>query len=165
MTDTSATQTSYMAGMIVMPSHDEGSMDGLDVSDFDLSAPPSQHGSNNTDEKLERVSNDSDTEEEVVGEINFQSSHFNGDSSEEDEKLFTQGLSFPEPSDQASPGLASTVVQAVAKNISSLGIMGQSLLANVISANTVPQTIRRESSPTNSEESDDFEMISQDDVS
>lgn len=163
--DTSMTQTSYTAGMIVMPSHDDGSTDGLDVSDFDISAPPSQYGNHNLDEKQGQVLDESDTDEEVVGEINFQSSHFNGDSSEEEEKLFAQGLSFPEPSEQVSAGLASTVVQAVAKNITSLGVMGQSLLANVISTGAAPQSNRREPSPTTSEESDDFEMITQDDLS
>ena len=158
-----------------MPSHDEGSTDGLDVSEFDLaaSAQPSQKSeSQYTKRALDPDL--SDTDDEDIAGIHFQSSHFNGDSSEEDEKAFTQGLTFSEVGQSTSKTkepapppqgigemLTTSVMQAVSKNISNLGAMGQSLLSTVISSGT-----KKKEERTSSEDSEeDFEMISQDDLS
>lgn len=174
--DSSNTQTSFTTGVSVMPSHDEGSTDGLDVSEFDLAAsaqsPPQKSESQYTKRTLDPDL--SDTDDEDIAGIHFQSSHFNGDSSEDDEKAFTQGLTFSEvgqtsaktkESEAAPQGigemLTASVMQAVSKNISNLGAMGQSLLSTVISSGTKKQEER-----TSSEDSEeDFEMISQDELS
>ncbi|XP_069683525.1 reticulophagy regulator 3-like [Periplaneta americana] len=197
--DSSNTQTSFTTGVSVMPSHDEGSTDGLDVSEFDLaSSTPSTSAPSQQQKKSEsqqhsvhsRLDPDlSDTDDEDIAGINFQSSHFNGDSSDEDEKAFTQGLTFSEVGQSTqSPAsvakarehpapsgigemLTSSVMYAVSKNISSLGAMGQSLLSTVISSGTKQpepkkQALRRRDERSSSDESEeDFEMISQDDLS
>lgn len=194
--DSLATQTSFVTGMNVMPSHEEGSTDGLDISDFDLSAPPSQHGNNgdNLRTKQEQALEieHSDTDDDDIGEIHFQSSHFNGDSSEEEEKDFVQGLSFDAPETDKTSGppskanvsgglsdiLASTAVQAVARNIADITAMGQSLISTVIGSGAVPEASVHNRPQANvssvkpsdqcsssSSDSDDFEMISQDDLS
>ncbi|XP_049777387.1 reticulophagy regulator 3-like [Schistocerca cancellata] len=195
--DSLVTQTSFVTGMNAMPSHEEGSTDGLDISDFDLSAPPSQHGTNDGDlrTKQELEIEHSDTDEDDIGEIHFQSSHFNGDSSEEEEKDFVQGLSFDaaeadktagHPSKATVSGglsdiLTSTAVQAVARNIADITAMGQSLISTVIGTGAASvqeasaQTPRQQSNvssvkpsdqcSSSSSDSDDFEMISQDDLS
>ncbi|KAJ9575732.1 hypothetical protein L9F63_007378 [Diploptera punctata] len=174
--DSSNTHTSFTTGVGVMPSHDEGSTDGLDVSEFDL-ATSAQSPTQKSEPQYSKKALDpdiSDTDDEDIAGIHFQSSHFNGDSSDEDEKAFTQGLTFSEVGQSssktkepvASPQgigemLTASVVQAVSKNISNLGAMGHSLLSTVISSGTKKQEER-----TSSEDSEeDFEMISQDELS
>ena len=158
-----------------MPSHDEGSTDGLDVSEFDLAAS-AQSPSQKPDPQYNKQALDpdlSDTDDEDLAGIHFQSSHFNGDSSDEDEKAFTQGLTFSEVGQSSKTKalasapqgigemLTASVMQAVSKNISNLGAMGQSLLSTVISTGT-----KKPEERTSSEDSEeDFEMISQDDLS
>ncbi|XP_068082467.1 reticulophagy regulator 3 [Anabrus simplex] len=164
---------------------EEGSTDGLDISEFDLSAPPSVHSTNNHESnynertRLDPDSSDTDDDGNVGSEeqIRFQSLHFNRDSSEEEELAFAHGLAFTENSSvptQTVPTattagltemLTSTAVQAVSKNIANLGAMGQSLLSTVLSGGshlTIQEPNRDESS---SGESEDFEMISQEDLS
>lgn len=177
-----------------MPSHDEGSTDGLDVSEFDLatlahSSPLQQLKESDTPQHTKRAMDPdySDSDEEDIGGIHFQSSHFNGDSSDEEEKAFAQGLTFSEvsqsvqnpssvrkTSDSAPVGtgvtLTSSVMHIVSKNISNLGAMGQSLLSTVISSGTKQQELnkraaRRRDERASSDDSEDFEMISQDDLS
>jgi hypothetical protein len=178
-----------------MPSHDEGSTDGLDVSEFDLAtsaqSPPQQQKKYDNPQYIKQTLDPdfSDSDEEDIAGIHFQSSHFNGDSSdEEEEKAFTQGLTFSEVSQlaqnpsslrktsESAPGgigeiLSSSVMHIVSKNISNLGSMGQSLLSTVISSGTEQQEPKKQAvwqqderaSSDDSEE--DFEMISRDDLS
>ncbi|XP_021917955.1 reticulophagy regulator 2-like, partial [Zootermopsis nevadensis] len=101
--DSSNTQTSFTTGVSAMPSHDEGSTDGLDVSEFDLatvahSSPVQQLKESDTPQRTKRAVDPdfSDSDEEDIAGIHFQSSHFNGESSDEEEKAFTQGLTFSE---------------------------------------------------------------------
>lgn len=192
----------------------EGSTDGLDISEFDLSAPPSVHSTNNhsinNHFNPERDSDGSDTDEDVQM-MRFQSLHFNRDSSEEEELAFARGLAFTEDTSATRPAtyrrnmkylednsrsttlvqglntstssgaaavsnislsemLTSQAVQAVAKNFASLGSMGQSLISTVLSAGiqksvqeTEKQSITRDDS--SSGESEEFELISSDDLS
>lgn len=176
-----------------MPSHDEGSTDGLDVSEFDLatvahSSPVQQLKESDTPQRTKRAVDPdfSDSDEEDIAGIHFQSSHFNGESSDEEEKAFTQGLTFSEVgqsrqnpssvrkiSESAPAGsgetLTSSVMHIVTKNISNLGAMGQTLLSTVISSGTKQQESRgragRQDERVSSDDSEDFEMISQDDLS
>jgi hypothetical protein len=169
-----------------MPSHDEGSTDGLDVSEFELTTAQSQpqkmygspqHIKHHFDPDV------SESDEEDIAGIHFQSSHFNGDSSDEEEEGFAQGLKFSgvSPSSQnplsvrktseAAPAdmgeiVTSSVMNAVSKNISNLGAMGQSLLSTVISSATKQREQRKQVEQSSSDDSEeDFEMISQDDLS
>ncbi|PSN34507.1 hypothetical protein C0J52_13397 [Blattella germanica] len=181
--DSSNTQTSFTTGVSMMPSHDEGSTDGLDVSEFDLAAsaqspePPQSLPKTEKKPDTRRALDPdfSDTDDEDVAGIHFQSSHFNGDSSDEDEQAFTQGLTFSEVGQQHPPPktkkdsapqgigemLTSSVMQAVSKNISSLGAMGQTLFSTVTRSGT-PKKEERMSSEDSEE---DFEMVSRDDLS
>lgn len=177
-----------------MPSHDEGSTDGLDVSEFDLAtvaqlSPLQQLKESDTAQHTKRALDPdfSDSDEEDIAGIHFQSSHFNGESSDEEEKAFTQGLTFSEVSQSAqnpssvmktsesTPAgtgetITSSVMHLVSKNISNLGAMGQSLLSTVISSGTKQQeskkrAAQRQDERVSSDDSEDFEMISQDDLS
>jgi hypothetical protein len=127
----------------------------------------------------------SDSDEEDIAGIHFQSSHFNGESSDEEEKAFTQGLTFSEvrqsaqnpptvrktiePASAGTGETVTSVMHLVSKNISNLGAMGQSLLSTVISTGTKQelkkQATRRRDERASSDDSEDFEMISQDDLS
>lgn len=192
--DSSATQTSFTTGMSVMPSHDEGSTDGLDVSEFDLAAsphsPPHQQKKSDTLQQPKQALDPdfSESDEEDTAGIRFESSHFNGDSSDEEEKAFTQGLTFSEvtqlPQNQSSVKdtsqlaptgfggmLTSSVMHAVSKTIPTLGVMGQSLLSTVVSSGTKQQELKKQAVCQRHERmysddsEDDFEMVSQDDLS
>ncbi|XP_063232680.1 reticulophagy regulator 3-like [Bacillus rossius redtenbacheri] len=165
------TQTSFSAGVNAMPSHDDGSVDGLDESEFDLPAPGPAETLGRAERRLDPEASDSD--EDDVAEIQFQSSHFNGDSSEEEEEKLARGLSFSDerprqeaPRQSLGGMLASTVVGAVSKNMSSLGLMGQSLLSTVVGGLSTgrAQTPGRDEE-VSSGDSDDFEMISEEDYS
>jgi hypothetical protein len=177
-----------------MPSHDDGSTDGLDVSEFDLAAsphsPPQQQKKSDTVQCTKQTLDPdfSDSDEEDTAGIHFQSSHFNGDSSDEEEKAFTQGLTFSEvgqlpqnpsslkeTSELAPTGfgemLTSSVMHAVSKTIPNLGVMGQSLLSTVVTSGLKQQDSKKQAASqryehTYSDDSeDDFEMVSQDDLS
>nr|CAD7196088.1 unnamed protein product [Timema douglasi] len=185
--DSTGTQLSLGADVGMMPSHD--SIDGLDVSEFEISAPTSLLPDTG---RLERQLDPdaSDTDDEDIAGIQFQSSHFNGDSSEEEEKAFTQGLTFTDNQqnvDNQAAGkakidtvagstslgemLKSTVVQAVTKNITDLGVMGQSLFSTVMNSGVSRATTPAKKSTnvedilSSDDDSDDFEIISQDDLS
>jgi hypothetical protein len=171
-----------------MPSHDEESTDGLDVSEFDLATSaqsPQKMYENPQHIKCHFDPEFSESDEEDIAGIHFQSSHFNGDSSEEEEKAFTQGLKFSDvskssknprkTSESASADigkmLTSSVMHVVSKNVSSLGAMGQSLLSTVIGSGTKQEkqrqrAVHQQDEQTSSDDSEeDFEMISQDDLS
>lgn len=193
--DSSNTQTSFTTGVSVMPSHDEGSTDGLDVSEFDLATsaqspiPQPQKRCESPQHIKQTLGPDSsESDEEDIAGIHFQSSHFNGDSSDEEDKAFTQGLTFSDIShssqnpssvrktSESAPAdigemLTSSVMHVVSKNISNLGAMGQSLLSTVIGsgANQREQrkpAVQQKDEQTSSDDSEeDFEMVSQDDLS
>lgn len=192
--DSSATQTSFTTGMSAIPSHDEGSTDGLDVNEFDLASsphsPPQQQKKSDSQQHTKQILDPdfSESDEEDTAGIHFQSSHFNGDSSDEEEKAFTQGLTFSEvsqlPQNQSSVKetsqlaqtgfggmLTSSVMHAVSKTIPSLGVMGQSLLSTVVTSGTKEQELKKEAvcrryERTYSDDSeDDFELVSKDDLS
>lgn len=177
-----------------MPSHDEGSTDGLDVSEFDLAAsphsPPQQQKKSDTPQHSKQTLDPdfSDSDEEDTAGIHFQSSHFNGDSSDEEEKPFTQGLTFSEvshlPQTQSSVKetshlaqtgfggmLTSSVMHAVSKTIPTLGAMGQSLLSTVVNSETQQQEPKKQAvcqqyeRMYSDDSEDDFEMVSKDDLS
>jgi hypothetical protein len=184
--DSSNTQTSFTTGVSAMLSHDDGSTDGFDVSEFDLSTAQSQpwkmyegrqHIKHNFDPEV------SESDDESIEGIHFQSSHFNGDSSDEELEAFTQGLMFSGVShssqnpfsvrktSESAPAdvgemLTSSVMNAVSRNISNLGAMGQSLLSTVISSATKQKEQLKQVEQASSDDSEeDFEMISQDDLS
>ncbi|KAK7864537.1 hypothetical protein R5R35_007312 [Gryllus longicercus] len=134
--------------------HDDGSTDGLDMSEFDLSAPPSLGGSttnshtNNSNHHLpaqaaiprgglrrrhDLTVDDSDSDDEVGDGIHFQSHHFNQDSSEEEEQAFVQGLVFSEPVSSTASGTTTNSTQAAPST--SLGEMLTSSAANIVSKN------------------------------
>lgn len=174
-----------------MPSHDEGSTDGLDVNEFDLaSSPPQQQKKSDPAQHTKQTLDPdfSESDEEDTAGIHFQSSHFNGDSSDEEEKAFTQGLTFSEvshlPRNQSSVKetselaqtgfggmLASSVMHAVSKTIPTLGVMSQSLLSTVVTSGTKEQELKKQAVCQQYERlysddsEDDFEFVSKDDLS
>jgi hypothetical protein len=178
-----------------MPSHDEGSTDDLDVSEFDLatsaqSPPPQPQKIYESPQHIKRTLDPdfSESDEEDIAGIHFQSSHFNGDSSDEEDKAFTQGLTFSDVSHSSqnpssvrkasvsAPAdigemLTSSVMHVVSKNISNLGAMGQSLLSAVIGSEAKQgerrkQAVQQQDERTSSDDSEEeFEMVSQDDLS
>jgi len=180
--------------MSAMPSHDEESTDGLDVNEFDLASsphsPPQQQKKSDPQQHTKQILDPdfSESDEEDTAGIHFQSSHFNGDSSDEEEKAFTQGLTFSEvsqlPQNQSSVKetsqlaqtgfggmLTSSVMHAVSKTIPTLGVMSQSLLSAVVTSGTKEQELKKEAvcqryeRMYSDDSEDDFELVSKDDLS
>lgn len=95
-------------------------------------------------------------------DINFDSTHFNGDSSSEEEKLLGTGLRFT--SDQIDSGLDKTgAITVLGGVLSNFATVSSSFVTNtVISAITKPPAnpVERKNSSSDSE----FEIINSDDV-
>ncbi|KAJ8984833.1 hypothetical protein NQ317_013033 [Molorchus minor] len=95
------------------------------------------------------LSSDSDSEHR---EIHFDSAHFNGDTSSEEENLLAKGMQFS--SDTIEPTKAGP---ALANVLSNFAALGGTLMANVLKSNPVPE---RKDSSSDSE----FEVINTDDI-
>lgn len=151
MTLLDSATNSLASGISTMPSYlDVETQD--DIQEEDLIP---NRGAQFTSLNQGELSSDSDSEHR---EINFDSTHFNGDSSSEEEKLFGKGLAFGELKDTVAP-TAKMTESKLGGMLSNLAIMGSSLLTSALTS-TVKQPIEKENSSSDSE----FEIINKDDV-
>ncbi|KAB0794585.1 hypothetical protein PPYR_11424 [Photinus pyralis] len=138
---------SLISGLMSMPSHldAEGSLDGLEEEDleFNMRAKPSAAISYTPGE----ISSDSDSDHKGMS---FESSHFNRDSSSEDENLYSKGLRFSEaPKSDPEPGTSQLTI------LSNLTAIGSSLITTVLKSGGTPK--RKDSDS-------DFEIIYEDEI-
>lgn len=141
-----------------MPSYldAEGSLDGLDDDDLDLvkniqGATPTNDSSDSSDNEHK--------------DIKFESSHFNRDSSSDEEHNYEQGLTFSEldTTDKQQKSNVSFTQQLSSDILSNLGSMGSSLVSTVLktaaSSNAPAAKITKRS-----DSDSDFEIINPDDI-
>ncbi|KAB0797219.1 hypothetical protein PPYR_08213 [Photinus pyralis] len=122
-----------------------GSLDGLEEEDleFNMRAKPSAAISYTPGE----ISSDSDSDHKGMS---FESSHFNRDSSSEDENLYSKGLRFSEaPKSDPEPGTSQLTI------LSNLTAIGSSLITTVLKSGGTPK--RKDSDS-------DFEIIYEDEI-
>ncbi|KRT83201.1 hypothetical protein AMK59_4528, partial [Oryctes borbonicus] len=131
--------SSLINGINSMPSYleAEGSLDGLDEEDLVPNVKPSS-----TLHTPEDNSTDSDSDDK---NIKFDSMHFNGDSSSDDEKHYTVGLRFSEVLEgaESTSRLDEKKAQSIALGIlSNLTTVGTSIMSNVMSSINVDKPKR-----------------------
>ncbi|GLV32440.1 hypothetical protein CBL_00851 [Carabus blaptoides fortunei] len=153
---------SFISGVTSMPSYleAEGSLDGLEEEDLEFTtrnipaATPSNYST--------------DTSDSEHKDIKFEASHFNRDSSTDEEHNYEQGLTFPEldmtdkQTDKSTTAVSFTQ-QLSADILSNLGTMGSSIVSTVLktAAATAPPAAR----VTKRNDSDsDFEIIDSEDI-
>lgn len=135
---------SLISGLMSMPSHldAEGSLDGLEEEDleFNMRAKPISYTPG-------EISSDSDSDHKGMS---FESSHFNRDSSSEDENLYSKGLRFSEaPKSDSEPATSQLTI------LSNLTAIGSNLITTVLKLGGMP----------NRKDSDsDFEIIYEDEI-
>uniref|UniRef100_A0A1B6EMX1 RETREG1-3/ARL6IP-like N-terminal reticulon-homology domain-containing protein n=1 Tax=Cuerna arida TaxID=1464854 RepID=A0A1B6EMX1_9HEMI len=138
------TSSDIVSGLVVMPSHEEDSLGNLSDLEPGASLLP-----------LDTV-DDSDSNPDDH-QIQFQSGHFNGDSSS-DEEAFSKDLEFTETEERNAAvlqGLSSLISQVVPSNV----LSSVSLLKNVMR----PQPTTTRQMETDSD-NDDFEIINRDEL-
>lgn len=143
--------SSLINGINSMPSYleAEGSLDGLDEEDLVPNLKPPC-----TPYTPEDHSSDSDSDHR---NMKFDTAHFNGDSSSDDEKHYTVGLRFSEVQEVTdSPAklqIQETLTQSLALGLlSNLTAVGTSIMSNVISSASTEKPKRKDSDS-------DFEFI------
>lgn len=137
-----------------MPSHleAEGSIDGLDEEEFELTRnmrgiTPSSN-----------LSTDSSDNEHK--DIKFEATHFNRDSSSDDDNNYVQGLTFTEVDNEEKPKKQGSLTQQIGSDLlSNLGAVSSSLMSSVFgstSTTTVQAKVKKSDSDS------DFEIINTD---
>lgn len=139
-----------------MPSYldAEGSLDGLEEEDLDL--PQRQALAN----AISEYSSDSDSEHK---NIEFDSAHFNRDSSSEDENGYTKGLMFSDSKDVPDSNvLQASIAQSLGAGlISNLTNVGTNILTNVLKTVNASSTTAAERCSSSESE---FEIIDSEDL-
>lgn len=139
-----------------MPSYldAEGSLDGLDEEDLvpNVKSPNNAYSPDNN-------SSDSDSDHR---NMKFDSAHFNGDSSSDDEKHYATGLRFSDVHEVSnSPTkfhLQETLTQSLTLGLlNNLTAVGSSIMSNVISTTNADKPKRKDSDS-------DFEFIDPEEV-
>lgn len=132
-----------------MPSHldIEGEVDGLDEEDLQPYITPSQ---TSLLSRLPAVEYSSDSDESEHRNMEFKSSHFNPDSSSEEEGSYTKGLNFTDANEEQDIGTSS-----VGGILNNLGRIGSTLVSNVIKSR---EPIKKQDSDS------DFEIINNDEL-
>lgn len=148
---------SLISGISAMPSYldAEGSLDGLEEEDLDL--PQKQALAS----AISEYSSDSDSEHK---NIEFDSAHFNRDSSSEDENGYTKGLMFSDSKDVADSSnvFQASIAQSIGAGlISNLTNVGTNILTNVLKTVNAPSTTAAERSSSSESE---FEIIDSEDL-
>lgn len=162
--------SSLIVGISSMPSYQEaeGSLDGLDEEDLNL---PAQHNRKYIPAPEEEYSSESELEDR----IDFDSAHFNKDSSSDDEADYGRGMKFSEeytkeyveslkvPSSDRTSHEAKTLQENLMQTMVNVG---SALLSNIMVTKMTPKVRKdfseEESSSTGSQS--DFEMIGSDDL-
>lgn len=102
------------------------------------------------------LSSDSDSEHH---DLAFESTHFNGNSSSEEEKLLSKGLNFTDVTDKVGT-IASTSQGHIGGMLTNLATMSTTLLSAAIQSAVKSSPVEKDNSSSESE----FEMVSSDDV-
>lgn len=137
-----------------MPSHldIEGDVDILEEEDLQPSITPSQAFLLS---RIPAVEYSSDSDESEHRNMEFKSSHFNPDSSSEEESSYTKGLNFKDARDLLQDGQGSGVSSGFGGILSNLGSIGSTLVSNVI----------KSKEPARKQDSDsEFEIINNDEL-
>lgn len=130
-----------------MPSHldVDGEMDGLEEEDLEPSVSPSQASLLS---RIPAVEYSSDSDESEHRNMEFKSSHFNPDSSSEEESGYAKGLDFADAKDVGQEG---SRLEGI---LSNLGSIGSTLVSNVLKTAAAKETEQKK------QDSDsDFEII------
>lgn len=162
---------SLISGITSMPSHldaEGGSLDGLEEEDLEFAIRSTQaSGVSVTPGDL---SSDSDSDHKSMS---FESSHFNRDSSSEDENCYAKGLQFSEVTrdltdnsrlQESNLDSTSKTTQVLEKGTQNAGILGS---LSAISSNLISNVIRSAVSnrtPKRHDSDSDFEIIDSDEV-
>lgn len=143
--------SSLISGITSMPSHldIEGEVDGLEEEDFEPSVTPSQASLLS---RIPAVEYSSDSDESEHRNIEFKSSHFNPDSSSEEESSYTKGLNFSEVKEEGAEG------SSLGGILSNLGSIGSTLVSNVM------KTAVSKESPKKQDSDSDFEIINNEEL-
>ncbi|KAF5281468.1 hypothetical protein FQR65_LT14676 [Abscondita terminalis] len=144
---------SLIYGMVAMPSYldaERTSLDGLEEEDLEFSIRSKKNSP--VFYTPEEISSDSDSDHKSM---NFESSHFNRDSSSEDENHYSKGLQFTETAkympDFKLPSTSKSQDFGILSNIAAL--FGSSLVSNIMKSSAVSNTSKRKNSDS------DFEII------
>ncbi|KAK4876396.1 hypothetical protein RN001_012818 [Aquatica leii] len=142
---------SLIYGMPSMPSYldaEGGSLDGLEEEDLEFTIRPQQ--SSAVSYTPGEISSDSDSDHKSMS---FESSHFNRDSSSEDENRFAKGLHFAEDTKDSKVQTSQTSgAQSDLGILGNITSLGTSLVSNILKT-TVSNTSKRKNSDS------DFEII------
>lgn len=148
---------SFISGVTSMPSYleAEGSLDGLDEEDLEFTknlpeVNPSNYSSDSSDNEHK--------------DMKFEVSHFNRDSSSDEEHNYEQGLAFSEidTADKTQQPTVSFTQQFSVDLLSNLGSMGSSLMSTVLKTAASAATPAKITKRTDSDS--DFEIIDSDDI-
>lgn len=140
-----------------MPSYleAEGSLDGLEEEDLEFTknlpeVNPSNYSSDSSDNEHK--------------DMKFEVSHFNRDSSSDEEHNYEQGLAFSEidAADKTQQSTVSFTQQFSVDLLSNLGSMGSSLMSTVLK--TAASAATPAKIPKRTDSDSDFEIIDSDDV-
>lgn len=147
---------SLISGITSMPSHldIEGDIDILEEEDLQPSITPSQACLMS---RIPAVEYSSDSDESEHRNMEFKSSHFNPDTSSEEESSYTKGLNFTDAKELLHEGQheLDTGSSSLGGILNNLGRIGSTLVSNVMQA--------KESAKKHDSDSD-FEIINNDDL-
>lgn len=117
---------------------------------------PNRTGACETAYNPGELSSDSDSEHRDMA---FDSTHFNGDSSSEEEKLLGKGLNFTDITDRGAPKMDTSRAN-IGGMLSNLATMSSSLLTAAVTSAIKSTSVERENNSSDSE----FEIINSDDI-
>lgn len=137
-----------------MPSYLDVAENRDDIEEEDLI--PNRAVSHETPLDHGEFSSDSDSDHR---DIKFDSTHFNGDSSSEEEKLLGQGLKFVDLTEKITPNTSKSESN-FSGMLSNLATMSSSLLTVALKSAAKSTPVEKENSSSDSE----FEIINSDDV-
>lgn len=141
---------SFISGVTSMPSYldAEGSVDDLDEEELELTrnmrgTTPSNFSTDSSDNEHR--------------DIKFETKHFNGDSSSEDDNNYEKGLTFAEVDLVDKSSQPPTLTQQLGTDLlSNIGAMGSSIVSSVFRNTTQKTPVKKSDSDS------DFEIINND---
>lgn len=145
---------SLISGITSMPSHldVEADVQVLEEEDLEPSVTPSQDCLLS---RIPAIEYSSDSDESEHRNIEFKSSHFNPDSSSEEDSSYAKGLQFTDAKEREE----SLQQPSLGGILGNLGSIGSSLVSNVIKT-----AVMREAAPKKQDSDSDFEIIGNDEL-
>lgn len=137
-----------------MPSYLDVAENRDDIEEEDLI--PNRAKSHETPLDQGELSSDSNSDNR---DMKFDSTHFNGDSSSEEEKLLGKGLKFVDLTEKITPNMSKSESN-FGGMLSNLATMSSSLLTVALQSAVKSTSVEKENSSSDSE----FEIINSDDV-